>query len=476
MPSIDRNSSKPYYQQVYEQIARGIDEGVYLTGKKLPSIRECAHELGVSNTTIELAYQKLSEEGYVESRRGSGYTICATMSAPSASSRQSSAYQQALDELKMADSPHDGSMERDVRWDFAYDAADHATFPYSAWARICREVFFDQGSEAACLYNDPQGLHALREQIALYVNKEYGVMASAEQVLVMPTTRDVISNVLALFDADSTTVAMEEPGYDEVTRKLRQTGFTVKPITVYPFPTWKDAEPMMQGVDVVFVTPACQFPSNTPMPVELRRSLVEWAEQTGAYLIDDEYGWEFQTGMQRTPTLAAFDHAGRVITLGTFSNSFTPAVCLSYAILPPQLMLEWRKLKAGSHPQVPWQTQAAMAAFMSEGHWRTHIRKIRTSNAKKRHALLEAIRTHLGNAVEVLEGASSLFVLMQTRDERTDTDLIDAASDAGVRVYSTCRYFAGPVPENWRYVLVGYAGIALDDIDSGIRALAQAWR
>ena len=74
MPSIERNSSVPYYLQVYDQIARGIDTGLYPAGCKLPSIRECARELGVSNTTIELAYQRLTAEGYVQARRGSGYT------------------------------------------------------------------------------------------------------------------------------------------------------------------------------------------------------------------------------------------------------------------------------------------------------------------------------------------------------------------------------------------------------------------
>ena len=83
MPTIDRNSPAPFYYQVYEQIAHGIESGLYPAGKKLPSIRECARELGVSNTTIELAYQRLTEEGYVSARRGSGYTICANDIKPS---------------------------------------------------------------------------------------------------------------------------------------------------------------------------------------------------------------------------------------------------------------------------------------------------------------------------------------------------------------------------------------------------------
>ena len=101
MPSIDRNSPKPFYQQVYTQIAEGIESGLYPAGKKLPSIRECARALSVSNTTIELAYQKLTELGYVQARRGSGFTICEIDTTQGKQSeRFSPEYLNSLEKLK----------------------------------------------------------------------------------------------------------------------------------------------------------------------------------------------------------------------------------------------------------------------------------------------------------------------------------------------------------------------------------------
>jgi GntR family transcriptional regulator/MocR family aminotransferase len=202
---------------------------------------------------------------------------------------------------------------------------------------------------------------------------------------------------------------------------------------------------------------------------------VEWAASTGAYLIDDEYGWEFQSGVARTPTLAALDAAGRVITVGTFSNSFTPAVCLSYAVLPPQLMLKWRAARRNSHPQVPWQTQASMASFMENDHWRTHVRKMRTAMMHKRQELLRAIQLHMGEEVELLTGPSSLFILLKTNDGRDEDELVKAAAKENVIVYPTSRYWQGEPPESWRFVQVGFAGIPLQSIEPGIRLLARAW-
>ena len=475
MPSIDRNSPTPFYQQVYEQISAGIESGLYPAGKKLPSIRECARELGVSNTTIELAYQRLTEEGYVQSRRGSGYTICGVTPAPSNRlERFDEQYWLERERLLADEASHSDAAQ--PAFDFAYDSVDPSLFPFTPWARICREVFFRQGAEQSCLYNDRQGLKELREQIAHYLNSEYGLACLAEQVLVMPTTRDLVSEIASLFDPDETLIGIEEPGYNEVRRRLHQRGYRLRPIPVHPYPTLDDALRPLQGVKLVFTTPASQFPSNRAMPDDLRTALVRWAQDNDTYVIDDEYGWEFQSGIARTPPLATIDGTGRVITLGTFSNSFTPAICLSYAVLPPALMLRWRHQARNSHPQAPWQTQAAMALFMSEGHWRTHIRKIRTSMQSKRAQLVSALRAHLGNSIEIVEGPSSLFVLVQACNGCSEQQLIEAAAEMGVRVYPTSQYWQDDPPDNWRYVLIGYAGIPAERIDEGIQLLADSWK
>ncbi len=474
MPLIDRNSPEPYYLQVYNQISHGIENGVYPAGKKLPSIRKCARELDVSNTTIELAYQKLTEEGYVQAKRGSGYTICDIGSSlTNPASRFSPEYRTALHELERNQTAHEDSL--DIAYDFAYDTIDPTVFPLTSWARISREVFFAQGAKRACHYNDRQGLAKFRKQIAQYVSGEFGLSCSPEQVLVMPTTRDLVYSIASLFEANETVVAIEDPGYDEVANMLSSRGFSITTIPVFPAPKWEAIERAIEGARIVFTTPGCQFPTNAVMPDEIKRKLVSWAQENNAYLIDDEYGWEFQSGIARSPLLAALDQSGRVITIGTFSNSFSPAISLSYAILPPQLMIEWRENARDSHPQVPWQTQAAMAMFMEEDMWRAHIRKARTTMARKRTALVDAIGACFGDSVDMLVGPSSLFVLVRLHDGRGEEKLLETAEQVGVQVYPTNRYWRAAKPHDWRYILIGYASIAEKAIAPGIQALAQAW-
>ena len=475
MPSLDKSSSEPLYQQLYRQIADSIEGGLYPEGKKLPSIRAHARELGVSSTTIEAAYLKLSSEGYIAARKGSGYMVCNMSRTPAGSTdHRSPEYREVLDELVKAASPHGDAYA--IRYDFAYDAADQAIFPFATWARISRSVFFGEGSEGACRRNDPQGLPALRRQIARYVGEEHCVSCLPEQVLVMPTTRDLISAIAGLLPARPMRFAMNEPGCDEVYRALSGSGFDVSPLPPMPPSSWGQALAELDGTAAVLATPTCRLPENVPMPLEHRERLVGWARETDAYLIDREYGWDLQTGIACPPPLAALDRTGSVVTIGSFSECFTPALCLSYAILPPQLMLRWQSGHHSSRPQVPWQTQAAMAQFMADGHWRAHIRKARTLMERKRHWLLKSVDEHMGTRVEVASAPNSLYALMRTHDGRTGGELASQALNEGVRVYSTGKHWHHGEPDDWRYVIVGYSGIDESDIDPGIKALAHAWK
>lgn len=474
MPAIDRNSTTPYYMQLYSQVAKGIESEIYPAGKKLPSIRDCARELGVSNTTVELAYQKLVEEGYVSAKRGSGYTIC-TVGKASTSGLERFTDECREEFLKLSENEKQRESETDPEYDFAYDSVDETLFPFNLWARISRDVFFAKGAQEACLYNDRQGLKGLRTQIATFLNGEMGIYCSQEQVLVMPTTRDLISEIIALFEPDEAVMSMEEPGFDEVSSLLLDRGHEVRLIPMYPSPAWNEVEQLLDGVNVVFATPSTQFPTNHVMSYDMRKRIVAWAQDNNAYIIDDEYGWEFLTGMSRIPSLGVIDNSGHVITTGTFSNSFSPAVSLSYAVLPPQLMLKWRNKRRGAHPKVPWQTQAAMAAFMEGGYWRTHIRKTRMAMQKKRAVLMKSLENHMGANIEVVKGPNSLYVLVNVKDGRTEAELIKAAEDGGVRVYPTSRYWAGELPDDGCCILVGYAGIPIEKIDEGIEQLAKTW-
>ena len=74
MYSLNKESSKPLYIQLYEQMKNDIIEN-YSVGDKLPSVRKISSTYNISKTTIESAYGQLVAEGYIESYPNSGFRV-----------------------------------------------------------------------------------------------------------------------------------------------------------------------------------------------------------------------------------------------------------------------------------------------------------------------------------------------------------------------------------------------------------------
>ena len=72
---LKADSSKCLYEQIYEHIRKEIKEGKLLRGERLPSTRSLAENLQISRSTVELAYEQLLSEGYIESQPYRGYFV-----------------------------------------------------------------------------------------------------------------------------------------------------------------------------------------------------------------------------------------------------------------------------------------------------------------------------------------------------------------------------------------------------------------
>ncbi len=70
--TIDETDSRPIYQQIVDEVRRGLVVGALSTDEALPSVRQLATELRVNPSTVQQAYRELEREGLVHVRRGQG--------------------------------------------------------------------------------------------------------------------------------------------------------------------------------------------------------------------------------------------------------------------------------------------------------------------------------------------------------------------------------------------------------------------
>jgi len=104
-----------------------------------------------------------------------------------------------------------------------------------------------------------------------------------------------------------------------------------------------------------------------------------------------------------------------------------------------------------------------------------HVRKMRSHYRKKHDTLLEAVQRHFGDRARVIGKDAGFHVLLRVHSEKSEEELKQLAIQAGVRASSASFTWLSPPLVMPKEFFLGFAGIPLDQIEPGIKALYQAW-
>lgn len=522
------------YEQIYRYIRDEIRAGHLRAGEKLPSTRALAAYLSISRSTAETAYDQLLSEGYLVSRRNSGFYVAEMeylegagavvpwQSEPgkrdgkneAASSRPEPEYRDG----ENAAGPRQTGKDRDCI-DFSPRRIDMSQFPYATWKRITRDNLVDANSEMFAL-GEPEGDRSFRETIAHYLYTSRGVLCDPDN-LVIGAGNDYLLMLLCRLlrleqdfdgghtsglrnfpgaaktaekhDADTSgqpVIGMEYVTYLRAARLFQTFGWTVAPVRM-------DEEGMCtdslreQRCSLAYIMPSHQYPSGITMPIARRLQLLAWAsEQEGRFLIEDDYDSEFRYRGKPVPSLKSSDRDGRVIYIGTFSKSIAPAIRVSYMLLPDAHMRRYRSSLYFLSSTVSRLDQRLLDRFIREGYFERYQNKMRTCYRGKRDVLLASLGP-LADRFEVNGEGAGLHLLLTKKCDplplpacRTGEEkLARSASRAGVRVYTMGENLIPGISardmEQFRQrptILLGYAALTEKQIQEGAACLCAAWR
>src|SRR6476659_9418146 len=76
---LDRRSRVPLQRQIYSALRQAILTGRLRAGSRVAASRTLAEDLGVSRTTVVLAYEALETEGYITGRGSSGSFVASVV-------------------------------------------------------------------------------------------------------------------------------------------------------------------------------------------------------------------------------------------------------------------------------------------------------------------------------------------------------------------------------------------------------------
>jgi GntR family transcriptional regulator/MocR family aminotransferase len=433
---LDRARRAPLAAQIYQGIREAIETGRLASGARLPSWRDLAAQLGVSRGTVRAAYGRLIDEEFAIGMGPAGTRVAERRTPPSMPDRSPEA-------SPFPDLFHDFET---APLTFQMGVPSQDAFPFKLWSRIlAREA--RRTAAARVTYPDPRGEPDTRKQIAAYLAIARGVQCTPSQVFVTAGFSGALGLVVRGLQLEGKKALMEDPGFP-----LTRTALGLAGMTVAVAPVDEEGLDIAAGVRstagaaLAVVTPGQQAPLGMTMSLPRRLALLAWARQNDAWIIEDDYLSELQLKGRAAPALASLDHGGRVLHIGSFSKTISPALRLGFLVVPPELARRFGDVAACLAPAPAAAVQCAVAEFLRDGHYLRHLRHMKRLYAARREALLRCLAEVASDKMKV-RATGGLTVVTLLPESASDVDIALRALPFGLAPSPLSHWYMQSFPQ-----------------------------
>ena len=388
------------YMEVYDYYKSLILTGKLPKASRLPSIRRCSAELGVSRTTVENAYLQLAADGYILSKPQSGYYVTDIASHSPKKSEN----------IKKSDTE-----KKEIIYDFASLKADRESFDFDLWRRYLKSAL--RQDDRLLSYGEVQGEAELRQVLSKYITENRNVMCNEDDIVIGAGVQSLL-NILCGIIGDRKSVFFRDPSFLQGIAIFDDHKFTV---------TKSES-----NADVIYISPSHINSWGDVMPTQERLELLKQAHENGTLIIEDDYDSEFGYFNRPTPSLQGLDGGENVVYLGTFSKLLVPSIRISFMILPEKLKSAYKK-KANAYSQTVSTTdQIALCQFIRDGHMSRRIKKVRKLYSQKAVELNNAIHSVFGKRAKTHIGQTGFIIKLQLDCELSADEIIKRAEKSRI--------------------------------------------
>lgn len=388
------------YMEVYDYYKSLILTGKLPKRSRLPSIRRCAAQLGVSRTTVENAYLQLAADGYILSKPQSGYYVTDIASHS----------QKKSENIKKC-----STEKNEIMYDFASLKADRESFDFDLWRRYLKSAL--RQDDRLLSYGEVQGEAELRQVLSKYITENRNVMCNEDDIVIGAGVQSLL-NILCGIIGDRKSVFFRDPSFLQGIAIFDDHKFTL---------TKSES-----NADVIYISPSHINSWGDVMLTQERLELLKKAHEDGTLIIEDDYDSEFGYFNRPTPSLQGLDGGENVVYLGTFSKLLVPSIRISFMILPEKLKSAYKK-KANAYSQTVSTTdQIALCQFIRDGHMSRRIKKVRKLYSQKAVELNNAIHSVFGTRAKTHIGQTGFIIKLELDCELSAEEIIKRAERSGI--------------------------------------------
>ena len=383
----------PRRGDLYRALRNALLDGVFTPGDRLPSTRQAAADYGVSRGLMEEVFGQLTDEGFFERTVGRGTFISSEVARlgsrqkPTARDLRS----RAPSKRGLIVAGNAACREPEALRAFNAGIADTSEFPWQVWCRLQARATRELGPRILN-FADPRGLPELCNAIASYLAQFRGIRCTPRQVVIFNSSQQALNALSLLLLNPGDAVWLEDPCYPGA-----QAAFDLAGAQVVAVPVDNDGLIVEAGIKrapragLAYVTPSHQYPTGAALSMERRIELLEWAERNDSWVVEDDYDGEFRYSGQPLASLYSFDSHARVLYLGTLSKSMFISLRLAYLVVPEELVESLANIRTQMDGFTSALIQMTMSLFMEEGHFSSHLRRMRSLYGAKRKDLIEGL-------------------------------------------------------------------------------------
>jgi GntR family transcriptional regulator / MocR family aminotransferase len=507
---LTRDGEQPLYRQLHGLLQQAILTHTLAPGSKLPSSRMLADELALARNTVTNVYEQLALEGYVETTRGSGTYVmdttvddiagvearggvpgvsegwAATTAATAATATTAGAKTRGTKAppVPPPESERGGGLSSrgqrlvsaagasNRQWGaFVPGVPDVTAFPARIWSRLQNQYWRRPRAELMT-YSTGGGYAPLRQALADYLRTARSVRCAPEQIIITTGIHQSIDLAVRLLSDVGDVVWTEDPCYWGVRSVLQSSGLQMRPIPVDGEGINPSAADLSAPPKLILVTPSHQYPLGMVMSLARRRMLLEYARRTQSWIIEDDYDSEFRYASRPLASLQGLDTAGQVIYVGSLGKILYPGLRIGYLVVPEAQVDNFAIALAELYREGQLVQQAVLADFIEQGHFTSHIRRMRNAYGARRQLLMDAIASRLGEPLPVLGDEAGLHLVARLPDMVSDKLVAREALTAGIATRPLSTYFSDSTHAP-RGLLLGYACVADEAIRPSFDTLAN---
>ena len=430
------------YMQIYEYFKNEIINGTYKANTKLPSKRNLAKEYKISLNTVDNAYSKLLEEGFIYSKERQGFFVS------------------DVGELYVLDSKpiHITKEEENIEYDFSYSGVSEE-FPYKIFKKISSNIFDNKDILEKVDY---QGYLPLRTQISEYLDKSRGFKAEPSQIVISSGSEYLFQIIFKLISGK---FGIEDPGYNMLSNIMDTNDINYEFISVDE--NGMDLEKLKKSKsDFCVITPAHQFPTGVIMNMQRRVELLNMKKIE--YVIEDDYDSEFKYSKRPVPALKSIDVNDKVIYIGSFSKSISPSFRVSFMVLPFDLVEKYNKIFKFFICPVSIIVQKMLTAFIETGEFEKHLNRMRKIYSKKRQLLIDMLSER--KDITIRGADAGLHVVLEYPKNYSEEYIVKKAKEKKIKVYGLSSYGTKrEIPS----ILLGFATLSEEKLKEGVKLFLE---